>query len=310
MVHVVIGAGPVGTTVATQLAEAGRPVRVLTRSGSGPEHPLVERRRVDASDPVALKEATADAVAVFDCMHASRYELATWRRELPVTEQAVLEAAGAHGAVVVFPESLYSYTRTNRPMTEDDPRDRATGKGAVRRDLLTARAASTTPTVSVVASDFIGPHVTAGGHMAERAMRPVLEGGSLKVVASLDEPHSWTYVPDLAAAMIVAADRPDLWDRVLHAPTGAPHTQREVVTAYAAEAGRPVPRLGAYPVWMMRALGAVHTDTRELAEMAYQFAEPFVLDSSRSEAELGLSPTPWDEVVRETVRWWRERLGA
>ncbi len=46
-VHVVTGAGPVGSTVAQQLAGAGHQVRLLTRSGSGPDHPSIERRRVD-----------------------------------------------------------------------------------------------------------------------------------------------------------------------------------------------------------------------------------------------------------------------
>ncbi len=38
-IEIVTGAGPVGLTVALQLAEQGRQVRVLTRSGSGPDHP-------------------------------------------------------------------------------------------------------------------------------------------------------------------------------------------------------------------------------------------------------------------------------
>jgi hypothetical protein len=40
---------------------------------------------------------------------------------------------------------------------------------------------------------------------------------------------------------------------------------------------------------------------KELRETEYQFARPYVLDSSASEAELGLSPTPWDEVCRATA---------
>ncbi len=35
--HVVVGAGPVGSAVAEILAERGHRVRVVTRSGSGPE---------------------------------------------------------------------------------------------------------------------------------------------------------------------------------------------------------------------------------------------------------------------------------
>ena len=47
---VVTGAGPVGWTVAEQLAAAGHRVRVLTRSGSGPDHPRVDKGAVDVSD--------------------------------------------------------------------------------------------------------------------------------------------------------------------------------------------------------------------------------------------------------------------
>ena len=206
---------------------------------------------------------------------------------------------------MVFPESLYSYVRTDEPMTEADPRDRADGKGAVRRDLLAARAAAPAPTVTVVASDFIGPHVTSGGHMGERAFRAVHSGRRLRVLGSLDQPHSWTYVPDLAAAMIIAADRADLHGRVLHAPTNPPLTQREVVTAIAAETGHAVPRWGSSRAGRPRLVGLVHTETRELAQMDYQFTRPFVMDSRRSEELLGLQPTPMPTVVRETADWWR-----
>ena len=239
-VHVVTGAGPVGSTVAQQLAEAGQRVRLLTRSGSGPEHPLVERRRVDVSRPEQLDEALAGAVAVHHCIHGSRYDARTWRAELPVAERHVLAAAGRVGAVVVFPESLYSYGPVDGPITEDTPRTASTGKLGVRTDLLAQRAASPTPTVSVAASDFYGPLVR-NAHAGERLVPTVLAGRTMRVLGSLDQPHSFTYVPDLAAAMVRAAATPELWDSVLHAPTAPPVTQRELVERVAAAAGRAGP---------------------------------------------------------------------
>ena len=71
----------------------------------------------------------------------------------------MLEAAGRAGAVVVFPESLYSYGPVDVPMTEDLPRNATRGKLGIRAELLRARAASSTPNVSVAASDFYGPRV-------------------------------------------------------------------------------------------------------------------------------------------------------
>ncbi|MFT4287545.1 NAD-dependent epimerase/dehydratase family protein [Nocardioides sp.] len=304
MNNVVIGAGPVGSTVARQLAEANRPVLLLTRSGNGPDHPLIERRRADASRPGDLAEAFTGAAAVFDCMHGSAYSAAAWRRELPAAEAVVLAAAGQAGAVVVFPESLYAYGPVDRPMTEDMPRPADRGKPGVRADLLRAREASATPTVSVAASDFYGPLVRTA-HAGERMLDAVLGGKRLSVIGSPDQPHSWTYVPDLAAAMIEAADTEELWNSVLHAPTAAPLTQREMTQAYAAAAGVPAPKVSGIPTGLLKAIGLVHPGTREMAEMTYQFTAPFVLDSTRSQARLGLSPTPIETGVAATMAWWR-----
>lgn len=302
--HVVTGAGPVGSTVARQLADHGHQVRLLTRSGSGPDHPLIERRRVDVSRTDQLDEAFAGAAAVFHCIHASAYAAAAWRRELPAAERVVLEAAGRAGAVVVFPESLYAYGVVDRPITEDLPRDAAWGKPGVRTDLLRAREASPTPTISVAASDFYGPLVRTS-HAGERMVPAVLAGRTIRVVGSLDQPHSFTYVPDLAAAMIRAAADESLWDSFLHAPTAPAVTQQQLIEHFAATAGVPVPKTGVIPALAMRAAGLVHRQTRELAEMDYQFTAPFVLDSSRSEQRLGLAPTPIEVAAKETVAWWR-----
>ncbi len=302
--HIVTGAGPVGTTVATRLAESGEHVRVLTRSGSGPEHPLIERRRVDVSRPDQLVDAFADAAAVHHCIHGSASGGGGGGAELPVAERAVLDAAGAVGAVVVFPESLYAYGPVAGPITENLPRNATTGKLGVRADLLRAREAHSTPTVSVVASDFFGPFVR-GAHAGERMVPTVLAGKTMRVVGSADQPHSFTYVPDLAAAMIRAAADRRLWNSVLHAPTGPALTQRELVAAVAQAGGVPALKVSAIPAWVLRAAGIVSGGTRELAETAYQFSGPFVMDSSRSERLLDMAPTPLAEAVAATVAWWR-----
>src|SRR6478736_1192962 len=290
-VHVVTGAGPVGSTVAQQLADAGEQVRLLTRSGSGPEHALIDRRRVDVSRPDALEAALDGAVAVHHCIHGSAYDVRAWRAELPQAERVVLDAAGRVGAVVVFPESLYSYGPVDGTITESTPRTASTGKLGVRTELLAQRDASATPTVSVAASDFYGPLVR-NAHAGERMVPTVMDGRTMWVVGDPDAPHSWTYVPDFADAMITAAGDERLWNSFLLAPTAGPLSQRELVAAYAEAAGVAAPAVHGIPTWTMHAIGLVHRDTRELAEMSFQFARPFVIDSSASQQRLGLEPTP------------------
>ena len=304
--HVVTGAGPVGATVALQLAERGIAVRLLTRSGSGPDHALIERRTVDVSDREHLRPHLEGVAAVHHCIHGSQYRASAWRAELPAAEQVVLELAREVGAVVVFPESLYSYGPVDGVIDEDTPRTATRGKLGIRADLLRARDASSTHTVSVVASDFFGPAVRTS-HAGERLVPTILAGKTVTVVGSLDQPHSFTYVPDLARAMVTASLDPALWDRVLHSPTVAAGTQRELVAAIAAAAGTSVPRAFAVPSWVFKAMGVVSVDMRELAETSYQFDRPFVMDSHRSEELLGLAPTPFEQQVKETVAWWQEQ---
>lgn len=306
---VVTGAGPVGWTVAEQLAGQGHRVRVLTRSGSGPEHHLIEKRAVDVSDRTLVAESLAGASAVFHCIHGSAYSVKAWERELPSAEAAVLAAAGEAGAVVVFPESRYSYSEPDRVMTEDSPRAARGGKRGVLTALLQAREASATNTVSVVAGDFFGPRVRTS-HAGEPMVPRILARQPLQVVGSADQTHSFTFVPDLAAAMIKAAQTPALWNRVLHAPTNPALNQRQLAGALAEAAGVPRPKVGVLPGWLLRAVGVFSADVREIAEMLYQFQRPFVMDSVASEAALDFRPTPLAAAARMTVEWWRQEAPA
>ncbi len=305
-IYAVTGAGPVGWTVAEQLAQQGEHVRLYTRSGSGPELPGVERIRLDASNPEQVGSAFAGASAVFHCIHGSAYATAAWEAELPRAERTVLDAAARAGAVVVFPESLYFYTTPDAVMTEESPRNATGGKRGVRTQLLAARDASEAHTVSMVASDFYGPRVRVS-HAGERMVPLILSGKTIRPLGRADVPHSFTYVPDLAAAMIMAAQREELWDSVLHAPTAPAPTQRGVAQAFAHAAGVPEPAIKPLPAWMVRAMGTVSAPMRELSEMLYQFDRPFVMDSSRSEALLGLRPTSLTDGAAATVQWWQEQ---
>ncbi|WP_028659599.1 NAD-dependent epimerase/dehydratase family protein [Nocardioides insulae] len=309
---VVIGAGQVGTTVAAQLLGSGRRVRLITRSGRGAAslegHPPLERVTADASEPATLAGPFEGAGAVYDCMHGSAYSAKAWRAELPRAERAIMDAAQRAAAVVVFPESLYSYGPVSVPMTEDLPREARTGKLGVRADLLRARAAHPTPTVSVAASDFYGPEVLmAHAHAGERMARAVLDQRTLWVIGRPDAPHAWTYVPDLASAMIRAANDESLWNSFLLAPTAAPVSQREMVERYAEAAGVPAPRVRSIPTRLLKLAGMMSSGAREMAETGYMLDRRFEVDSSLSETRLGLAPTTLEAGVKETIAWWRAR---
>jgi nucleoside-diphosphate-sugar epimerase len=79
------------------------------------------------------------------------------------------------------------------------------------------------------------------------------------------------------------------------------------VVALVYQAAGTRPRLRVTPAWQMRALGLVNRAVREVNEMRYEFDEPFIVDASRAETELGLRATPLADAVGQTVRWYREQ---
>ncbi|MDQ4503888.1 NAD-dependent epimerase/dehydratase family protein [Sinomonas sp. ASV322] len=306
--YVVIGSGPVGSTVAAQLAAQGERVTVLTRSGGGPEHPLIERRAVDANDGARLAEAFDGATAVFYALNAP-YFAKVWAAELPPAQRSVLDAAwsaAGASAVVVFAENLYAYSRPDEPMTEDSPRDAVGGKRGVRTQLIREREAHAANTVTMAAGDFFGPLVL-NSHVGDRMVPRILARKGVQVIGSADQPHSFTYVPDMAAAMVAAARHRELWNRVLHAPTLPAFTQREMARAFATAAGLPEPRVSAIPGWVVRLVGVGAPLMRSVSEMLYQFDRPFVMDSAETQRLLGMEPTPLPVAAAATIEWWRSR---
>ena len=59
------------------------------------------------------------------------------------------------------------------------------------------------------------------------------------------------------------------------------------------------------PKLVMQALGLFNPMMRELAEMTYEFDEPFVLDTTKYESAFGTTGTPLTAAVTETVTWYQ-----
>ena len=74
----------------------------------------------------------------------------------------------------------------------------------------------------------------------------------------------------------------------------------------AGEVGHPVP-VRSVPKPVLRALGLVNPMMRGLAEMAYEFEEPFVLDTTKYESTFGAGGTPLDVAIKETVAWYQRQ---
>ncbi|MFW6774685.1 NAD-dependent epimerase/dehydratase family protein [Nocardioides sp. CPCC 205120] len=299
--HVVVGAGAVGRAVAAQLVARGEEVRLVSRSGAGPEVVGARRVALDVADGEALVRETEGAVALYNCINPPSYDVwATW---WPPAAAAFLRAAQETGAVLAVTGNLYPYGEVDGPMVEGMPDTARGAKGALRArmwaDVREAHEAGRLRGFEVRGSDYVGPGVGTA-HVARVAPR-ALAGRPVRVFGRTDVPHSMTDVRDVARTLVAVVDRPEAHGRVWHVPTNPARTQAETIADLCRAVGRPPVRVRSQPRALLTVGGAVVPLLRELRETAHQFECPYVLDSTAAQRELGLAPTPWDEVCRASA---------
>lgn len=298
--HVVVGAGPVGSATARLLSARGEEVRLLSRRGGGPELEGVRLVAADATDAATLARHAEGAVALCSCAGPAYHR---WPTDWPPLGAALLHAAQTTGAVLVTTGNLYAYGAVDGPMTEDLPPRPNSVKGEVRAklwaDALAAHEAGRLRTAEVRGSDYLGAGTLSA--FAALVLPKLLAGKRAAAPADLDAPHSWTYTGDVARTLIAVAADERTWGRPWHVPTAPPMSLRALATRAAGLAGAPPARVTTMPAIALRLAGIVNPAAREMLEMQYQLRRPFILDSSAATAAFGIEPTPTDEALRETI---------
>ncbi|MET8865279.1 NAD-dependent epimerase/dehydratase family protein [Nonomuraea sp. NPDC004580] len=298
--HVVVGSGQVGTHLARKLLSRGHEVVVVTRSGRGPDGAV--KVAADVAGKARLTELTEGADVLYNCVNP-RYD--RWPVDWPPMAAAFLAAAEATGAVYVLLGNLYPYGPVTGPMTEDLPLASTDPKFRVRtkmwQDALAAHEAGRIRATEVRASDFFGPGATDQSYLGDRFLKPLRAGKTIPLVWPADVPHTWSYLPDVAEALITAGTDERAWGRPWHVPSGEPLTFRQVGERMAALLGRPAPRMFQIPWPVIRAAGPFSYMIGELAHVRYQFTKPFVMDSSAFQRAFGVAPTPIDEALKATL---------
>ena len=293
--HVIVGAGPVGSATARLLAERGDQVRVVTRSGSGPEHPNIERVAADATDADRLSKLAEGAVALYNCANPAYHQ---WLTDWPPLASALLTAAERSGAVLTIAGNLYGYGPVTGPMNQDTPLAATHPKLKLRadmyRDALALHKQGRIRMTEVRASDYL----EANGILSFVLAKPLEAGKRAYVPLPLNVKHSWTAIADVARTLVTVSGDERAWGQAWPVPTTAPLTVRELADRFVAVKGLPPAKLTHLPYAALWTAGLFEKFTKELRTTYYQFAKPFVLDSTVTEKTFDLAPTPIDEVLR------------
>jgi nucleoside-diphosphate-sugar epimerase len=294
--HVVVGAGPVGSATANLLAGRGEHVRVVTRSGRGPEHANIERVAADATDARRLSGLTDGAAALYNCANPPYTQ---WERDWPPLNAALIAAAKASGAVLAITGNLYGYGPVDGPMTEQTPLAATGRKGRVRIRMWQDALNAGVRTVEARGADYIG--AGAASVFSAVLLPAILKNRTAWAPADVAVPHSFTYTGDMARTLVTLAADERAWGGAWHVPSPPPISVRDLARRYFRLTGHPGVPVRGLPRWVMRAAAPVVPIAREMAEMDYQFYAPFVLDSSAVTRTFGLTAIDLDVALREVA---------
>ncbi len=306
--QVIFGTGAIGLATYQALHRRGETVRLVNRSGQAKVPDDVEVVGGDASDPIFAADVAQGAAVVYQTLNPAYPE---WATQFPGLQAGVLAAAEAAQARLVSMENVYMYGRpAGQELTEDRGYAAHTEKGALRgrmaRELLAAHRAGRVEVAIGRASDYFGPRGGAQSNLGDRVFPAALAGKTATVLGDPDQPHSYTYIPDIGEGLAVLGEHPDATGQVWHLPNDpATRTTRQLVDLVYELAGQSRTRLRSMPAVMLRILGLINPTIRELLEMQYQFEEPFIVNSSKITSKLGVAATKIEKALDDTLATYR-----
>ena len=308
--HVVFGTGQVGSALVARLAGSGLSVRAVSRTGPRVLPEGVEWRAADLTNPEAAIDAAHGATVVYQCLNAP---YTRWPELFPPLQRAVLGAAMRAGALLVTFENVYGYGPTGgTAMTEDLPLRATTSKGRARAamtaELLAADQAGRVRIAIGRAADFFGAGVTEST-LGSRVFGNAVAGKRADFLGNPDLLHTYSYVPDIAAGLMTLGTDARAVGQVWHLPGPETVTTRAVIDLVAADLGHPV-AIRNVPTTALRLMGLVSPMMRGLAEMSYEFDQPFVLDTSKYQSTFAVATTPLATAVSDTVAWYQAQRRA
>jgi nucleoside-diphosphate-sugar epimerase len=305
--HTILGAGGViGTLLLPELAAQGTPVRLVSRRAT-----MTGGAKEVVQADLSNRQSVIDAVAGSDVVYllaGLKYELRAWQELWPRIMANAIEACQRANAKLVSFDNVYMYGRVDGPMTEETPFNPCSRKGEVRakiaQKLLGEVKAGGITAMIARAADFYGPNARTGVANI-LVFDKFAKGGKASVMVTAALPHSYTYTPDAAKALVTLTRAKDPWNTTWHLPTAPdPPTGKQFVEMAARTFGVP-PKYSILQPWMLRMVGLFDATVREIPEMLYQNAYPYHFDSSKFRKAFGVDATPYARGVEQTAASYR-----
>lgn len=308
----ILGAGgAIGNELVKLLALRKQPFRLVGRNprmvpGAAEVHPA------DLSNKEQTIQAVAGSTVVF-LLAGLKYDRKIWAETWPRIMENTIEACKRANARLIFFDNVYMYGKVNGTMTEETPFNPSSKKGEIRARIATTlinewKAGGITAMIARSA-DFYGPD-TRTSVANVLVFEPMAKQQKPSWLVNDSVPHSYTYTPDAAKALLDLAESSSAWNQTWHVPT-TPHplTGKQFITLAAQEFGVP-PKYRVLSRPMIKIVGWFNSDVGESYEMLYQSDSPYLFDSSKFARAFGFAGTPYADGIRATAASYKKSAGA
>ena len=302
MITILGAGGSIGNDLAKELAALGHKLRLVSRR----IRPVAGPVETVAADLADLQQAV-DAVAGSAVVHllvGLKYDIRDWTLLWPRIMANVIEACKRAGAKLAFFDNVYMYGRVDGPMTEETPFRPCSRKGEVRAriaaTLLDEIKAGNLTALIARSADFYGPG--ARNSVANLLVfEKLAQGGRAMWLVNDSVPHSFTFTPDAARALVLLTESESAWNQTWHLPTAPlPPTGQELIAMAAGEFGVK-PRHWVLNRPMLRLYGWFDRNVAESYEMLYQSDSPYIFDSTKFLRAFAFEPASYADGVRFTA---------
>lgn len=304
---VLLGAtGTIGASITAELRKRGDTYRVVGRDRASLERTfgsdsMAEIVAWDPGDAASTRAALRGAGAIVYLIGVpyNHFELH------PVVMRQTLDAAIAEDVPeMLLVGTVYPYGRAQQtPAREDHPREPHTFKGKMRKQqedlLLEADAAGEIRGTVLRLPDFYGPRVK--NSFLDSVFTAAATGGTANLIAPIDRPHQFVYVPDVGAVVLDLLRHPEAHGRWWHLAGEGTASIQQIVAMVGDLAGKPV-KTRVLGLGMLRVIGLFQPILREMVEMNYLLTDPFIMDDSALSSLLGgLQKTPLRQGLEQSL---------
>lgn len=306
MITILGAGGVISNELVKLLAARNEPFRLVGR------HPVAVPGATElVSADLAVRDETVRAVSgssVVYLLVGLPYDHQLWAEQWPRIMANTIEACKRAGARLVFFDNVYMYGRVAGAMTEDTPFHPTSRKGEVRAkiaaELMREWEAGRLTAMIARAADFYGPGAKTGVANV-MVFEPMSKKQGVMCLVNDALPHSYTYTPDAAVALLALAESEVAWNQTWHLPTTAnPPTGKELITL-AAEVMGAAAKYRVLSKPMVRVVGWFKPMVGEVYEMLYQNDSPYLFDSSKYTRAFGFPGTPYFDGIRATAASYR-----